>query len=628
MPFVRAWLVPRVVFWILWTIWLWCLQAFLLAWLTGWPELTLAGIVGPPLLITWIGSRFAKNPYDTPSSLFWKGAATSCLLAVFANFYLMRAVVSGVEFLTIALVVCGYMVVQGTGVQRMEVKTGDLFHRVHQIARQTGVSVNRVIVFTAPRNRPAAFAHRMGAILLSDRLLRVLSREETDAIVAHEAAHLRPVQYLAVAAVPILAASSVMVSFVWPEVTHSAPFWPVIALLLWRALRRMQEFSADASAVRVTQNPEALITALARISSECGLPQHWSRIAGLFLAHPPLTARARAIARRAGVNSARIDELLSNTGAGSRLPGYASPFAEPQPDAAGILAAHCDRLTHRMSLLSRGFPILAGIALTVAGRSWPPDFAASIALIALWIPASMLLLWIAYELTVGAERRRLRSQLADTNNSTGYFVGIATAAEPRYYDGLYHYDLGVARIDGGSLQFKGTRSTWSLGRSQVQRIWLSSGPRHWTPRKIVCIEYQLDDAQLAIISLQPLDRWFWPRTTQAARQLLAALSSWQADSTSAESPAALPPHAAGAIVPRVPTSAIWKSLGVSSAITFGVSWVIGSASMFELGTMLCALGAPVVTGVLIIFQLLPHLDWSRKPPQGQRSPRSAVPEPR
>src|SRR5262245_32350306 len=329
MGFVRTWLIPRVAFWIVWTVWLWCLQSFLLdEWKELPPYLTLVLVVGPPLLFTGIGSRLAKNPLDSPSTLFWKGATVSCLLGVFANVALIKQINDGVELLIGATLLCGYMAIRPGGVNRIEVKQGVLFERVQAIARWTGVSVGRVIVFTTPRNSPSAFAHRMGAILLSDRLVRILSQREADAVIAHEAAHLRPNQKLLIALAPLTAAILVPIASFWPNVMATAPFWPIIAVLMWRALRRMQEYDADATAIRILRDPESLITALARLSSTAGLPLHWGRAAGIFISHPPMTARFRSIARKAGLSSSRVDELVEMASEVPAMPGYISPFEE------------------------------------------------------------------------------------------------------------------------------------------------------------------------------------------------------------------------------------------------------------------------------------------------------------
>src|SRR5262249_44455263 len=152
---------------------------FLLFRLTTPVRVTILLIVAPPILITWIATRLVKNRFETASALFWKGAAASCLLGAFANFCLMNPVDGGIEVPLIAFLLCAYMMRRSAAVKRVELKQGPLFERVPAIAHRASVSVNRLLVFTSPRNTPQAFAHRMGAILLSDRLLRVLSRQET-----------------------------------------------------------------------------------------------------------------------------------------------------------------------------------------------------------------------------------------------------------------------------------------------------------------------------------------------------------------------------------------------------------------------------------------------------------------
>jgi Zn-dependent protease with chaperone function len=607
MSFINTWLIPRVAFWLMWTAWLVCLRSFLERWDN--PHTALLLILALPLLITWIGSRFAKNPFDTPSALFWKGAAVSCGLGVFATVFLMRQVYGGIEILGAAFVLCGYMAVRGTGVSRMEVKQGDLFKRTQAIARQTGVSVARVVVFKSPSNMPTAFAHRMGAVMLSDSLLRLLARQETDTVIAHEAAHLRPAQRTALALIPMIAVPSVMVHFFYPGALASVPFWPLLFILLWRAVRRRLEFDADATAIRITREPESLITGLTRISHASGFPMHWGRLAGLFMAHPPMTARFRAIARRAGLSDSRVKELMSIAVAIPALPGYTSPFAEPQPVDSAILAAHRDGLQKHMTLLSRAYPIFAGVAASVIVTYWGRDFATLLALSAASILAAVAIYCATYEVLVGLERRRVRRQLPGDDDD-GYFVGLSTAAEPRTFDGMYHYDLGMARIDAGSLSFTGLRSAFCLRPSDVRRVWMANGPRHWTPRKTVCVEYENQEHGLSVISMQSLERWFWPGTSQAANKLLLAVTSWFESGVASDRPFVTPPQVTGAIVSQVPVSAAWKSLKMSCLISFAGGWVISSFALMESSWSLFApLIAPTVTAIVILFALSPHLKF-------------------
>ena len=312
---------PRVAFWLLWTAWLWCLQSFLLARLEVLPSpLAVLFIIGPPVLIAGGGSRLARNPLESPNALFWKGAALSCLLGAFANMFLMKELAWGPHILIGSGLICGYLGLRGAGVKRMALTQGELFDSAQSIARRSGVLVKRVLVFTSPRDLPSAFAQRnTGAILLSDRLLRLLSRRETEAVMAHEAAHFRPMQKIMVSAVPFLGVFAILVGSFWPKARIATPFLPILALLVWRALRRMQEYDADSNAVRSTGDPEALITALTRMSGASGMPLHWGPVAGLFLPHPPMTARFRLHRAESGnqVGSLGRDRLRSRRNSGA-----------------------------------------------------------------------------------------------------------------------------------------------------------------------------------------------------------------------------------------------------------------------------------------------------------------------
>jgi Zn-dependent protease with chaperone function len=612
MAFVRTWLMPRAAFWLIWTAWLWCLQWFLLARLEALPgHGALLYIVGPPVLIARIGSKLVKNPLDSPDALFWKGAALSCLLAAYANMFLMKEMGWGPHFLIGAALICGYLGLRGPGLKKMAITQGELFDRAQFIAGRSGVTLRRVVVFKSPRDLPTAFAHRnTGAILLSERLLCLLSRRETEAVIAHEAAHLRPLQRLVVSAVPLLVALTILLGSFWPEAKAWTPFVPILAVLLWRALRRMQEYDADSNAVRATGDPEALIAALTRISGAAGMPLHWGAAAGLLLPHPPMTARFRSIARKGGIASARVEEIVSAAGVVPPLPGFSSPFGQSQSPDGGILSVHRERLTKRMMLLSKLFPILAGAAFTAAERALAPDAVTLIAHTLAWSAGAMVIFWIAYEIMVGWERRGLRGQLPDAHRQGGYFAGVSTAAEPRYYEGLYHYDLGLARIDGGSLRFAGTRCSFSLGSSEARRVWLASGPRHWTPRKIVSVAYQLDGGKTGIVSLQSLERWFWPGTSAAAQELFAALTQWSKNGEPPGAPTSPPPQISGAVVPRVGLSAVWKSMKVPCLVSLCVGWFIVQIPSLEPEGFLTPFAAPLVTGALLLFILAPHVEWS------------------
>jgi hypothetical protein len=265
-----------------------------------------------------------------------------------------------------------------------------------------------------------------------------------------------------------------------------------------------------------------------------------------------------------------------------------------------------------MTLLSRLFPILAGVAFVAVERALSPDPLTVIAHTMLWSAAAMLLFWIAYEVSAGSERRWLHDQLPDAHRLGSHFAGLSTAAEPRYFDRLYHYDLGLVRMEAGSLRFTGTRCSFSIANSDVRRVWLAPGPRHWTPRKMVCVEYQLDGKN-GVVSLQSLERWFWPGTSAAAQALFAALTQWSKNGEPSTAPSSEPPQVAGAVVPRVSPGAVWKSMNVPCLVSLCLGFLIVQVPSLEPTGITMSFAAPVVTAALLLFIFAPHVEWNRRP---------------
>jgi heat shock protein HtpX len=102
-----------------------------------------------------------------------------------------------------------------------------------------------------------------------------------------------------------------------------------LSLVIRFALSRSREYLADAGAVELTKNPDAMISALLKISGRGELPNVPSGImemcvdnpragfADLFATHPPIEARVQALM----------------TSAGGRLPDWANDDGQPAPDA-------------------------------------------------------------------------------------------------------------------------------------------------------------------------------------------------------------------------------------------------------------------------------------------------------
>jgi heat shock protein HtpX len=84
------------------------------------------------------------------------------------------------------------------------------------------------------------------------------------------------------------------------------------------ALSRRREYMADAGAIELTKNPEAMMRALKRIAQKEQIPQSSENIAlmcienrkrflGLFATHPPIEDRISAISQYTGTKIPDID---------------------------------------------------------------------------------------------------------------------------------------------------------------------------------------------------------------------------------------------------------------------------------------------------------------------------------
>ena len=98
--------------------------------------------------------------------------------------------------------------------------------------------------------------------------------------------------------------------------TRLAGWWwmlPVLvfpAFLAYHAARRSYEWRADRQSVGWTEDPEALITGLVRITRACDTPREWGWWVGLALSEPSTMDRVRAVARQANIGDRRLRELL------------------------------------------------------------------------------------------------------------------------------------------------------------------------------------------------------------------------------------------------------------------------------------------------------------------------------
>jgi heat shock protein HtpX len=253
----------------------------------------------------------------------------------------------GYAFLPIGMVIIWFavayafhksMIRAGTGARPISRSLDwDLYNMVENQAIAAGLPTPTIeLIETDALNAYASGLGSTGATIAVTRgLLDTLTKDELDAVLAHELTHIRNqdvrLMTVAIIFVGILAfGAQVLGRSVWGRSSAGGRGQPlalndivvfaiagalagighVFGLVTKFTLSRTREFLADAGAVTLTKKPEALISALRTISTHDAVPgvpaslqamMISSRIQGLFATHPPVEARIAALERYAGV---------------------------------------------------------------------------------------------------------------------------------------------------------------------------------------------------------------------------------------------------------------------------------------------------------------------------------------
>jgi heat shock protein HtpX len=261
------------------------------------------------------------------------------------GFALDRAVVTALNYGVVPLLlVLGWfgvaflchrnLIRSGTGAQPI-VRQLDphLYNAVENLSISAGLPMPKVeIMETDALN---AYASGLGpgdaSVAVTRGLMEALTRDELAAVLAHEITHIknRDVRLMVVATIftGILAiGGQILARMAWPgnrtaraiagtevvlivSATAVAAIASFFGLLTHFAISRTREFLADAGAVELTKNPDALISALQKISGHEEIPSLpsalqammiSSRIGGLLSTHPAVEDRIAALEKFAG----------------------------------------------------------------------------------------------------------------------------------------------------------------------------------------------------------------------------------------------------------------------------------------------------------------------------------------
>lgn len=215
----------------------------------------------------------------------------------------------------------------------------ELHQMVERLAARAGIPVPRL--YLVPDPQPNAFATgrnpEHGVVAVNEGLLRLLSRDEVEGVLAHEIGHIRHRDTLTMAVVASLAGAVMTLAHIaqWSMIFGLGRddeeegggllgslalilIAPMAATLIQLAVSRAREYEADATAARLAGTPDGLIRALQKLEQGAALvPATTARpttahlcivnplrgtgatLQQLFMTHPPMDqriARLRALA--------------------------------------------------------------------------------------------------------------------------------------------------------------------------------------------------------------------------------------------------------------------------------------------------------------------------------------------
>lgn len=429
------------------------------------------------------------------------------------------------------------------------VTQGDLYDRIADLARLAGVKLQQLaVVPTGEMPQANAFAALGGNVMMTDHLLRSLSRREVDAVAAHELAHLKYghpkwllVMLLGFMAVPALAKPAL--PYWWQESwMQHLPLGLTLAMIAYFFVMRRFEFQVDSYAAWLTGDAEAMVTSLIKIHKLSLLPMQWGKWEEGMLTHPSTSRRLEAIARANGITRKRLQEIVDAPDGESDK--YVVPSKDPGEDvifSAEFRQKSVFRITWAMVWTVLLVPALVALATWWSGAEgvtrWvalgcgvPVTFAALL-VIGNYLPVSGYAyvrrrleeklrthgLWSPSPLrqvqeAMSEEGEASNPEPAITTTPTppsaepniepidpvalgGTFVSFAPDATSRIYEGYTNWDFGYLFLLGNLLIYVGERARFALRRDQIVNVRVAPGMPRWTPNVVLFIEWR--DAERA-----------------------------------------------------------------------------------------------------------------------------------
>jgi heat shock protein HtpX len=235
----------------------------------------------------------------------------------------------------------------------------ELVHIVRELAQRAGLPMPRVYIMDNPQ--PNAFATgrnpQHAAVAATTGLLQMLSREEIAGVLAHELAHVRNRDTLTMTITATIAGAISMLAqfglFFGGNRDNNSGLGlvgtlvmvivaPIAAMLVQMAISRTREYAADELGARISGRPDALASALLKISGAAAQienptaertpatahlfivnPLHGHGMDNLFATHPSTENRIAALEQLAA------EMGLARSGRAPTAPDYPAHSTSP-----------------------------------------------------------------------------------------------------------------------------------------------------------------------------------------------------------------------------------------------------------------------------------------------------------
>ena len=202
------------------------------------------------------------------------------------------------------------------GMKLQLLKGGEVYKRAFVLAKHMHVPLKRVYVVPAGRGHLTNAYGLSQSIAVTDNYGKFLNSPELDFVVGHELGHVKArhgrKKFLIMGAA---FAGIALACFFLPPILN--PFRPLLDIpvillpvLTFYFFSRRFEYAADEAGVALTRDPENAIRALANLYRITQSPVHFDRLTELFMTHPPLTRRVRAIAESGGMPAERLSGII------------------------------------------------------------------------------------------------------------------------------------------------------------------------------------------------------------------------------------------------------------------------------------------------------------------------------